>query len=106
MKAYYKRNPTTLQAWSKQRRLDIRNLVKEAKNNPCIDCGLMYPWFVMDLDHCKGEKKFNLSIAASKAMSLKTVQEEIDKCEVVCANCHRQRTFNARHSVSASETSL
>lgn len=47
----------------------------------------------MDFDHVRGEKKFNISIAAVKLMSIAIVQSEIEKCDVVCANCHRERTF-------------
>jgi hypothetical protein len=93
-KAYYKRKPENTITWTKNRSLEIRELVKSAKNKPCVDCGKEYPYYVMDFDHIKGDKKFNLSVAASKSTSLKRVQEEIDKCEVVCSNCHRERTFN------------
>lgn len=47
----------------------------------------------MDFDHVSGQKKFNLSAAANKMRSLMAVEDEIAKCEVVCANCHRERTY-------------
>lgn len=68
-----------------------QSLVKKAKEEPCMDCGNTYPYFVMDLDHVRGEKKFILSQAYNK--STEAVIEEIAKCDVVCANCHRMRTF-------------
>lgn len=108
MKAYYKKKPQTLKKWHQQRKKDIRNLVINAKNKPCVDCKQSYPYYVMDLDHIKGTKKFLLSIAASNHRSLKSVIEEIAKCEAVCANCHRIRTFKniPEHSVLASEHRL
>ena len=51
---------------------------------------------VMDLDHVRGQKKFRL--AAVKHVSLETLEEEINKCDVVCSNCHRIRTWNRAHS--------
>jgi hypothetical protein len=93
-KAAYKKNPYSTRKYGKKRSLEIRELVQNAKNKPCQDCGKEYPYYVMDLDHVRGDKRFNLSIAASKMRSLKSVQEEIDKCDVVCSNCHRERTFN------------
>lgn len=45
----------------------------------------------MDFDHLR-DKKFNLS-KAHLTGSLKKITEEIAKCEVVCSNCHRVRTF-------------
>jgi hypothetical protein len=60
-----------------------------------MDCGIKYPYYVMDLDHTPGfEKRFNLSNAGSRHYAIKTIQEEIDKCDVVCSNCHRERTFS------------
>lgn len=95
-KAYYKKHPQSTIAWTKKRSLEIRTLIKLAKDKPCMDCDDKYPYYVMDFDHVRGKKKFNLSVAASKSTSLKVVQEEIDKCDVVCANCHRERTFNRK----------
>jgi hypothetical protein len=42
----------------------------------------------LDFDHVTGTKKINLS----KAKSLRSAMAEAEKCEVVCANCHRVRT--------------
>lgn len=93
-KNYYKKHPQSAARSHKIRQKMRRDRVKERKSDvPCTDCGKIYPWYVMDYDHVRGEKKFNLSIAGSKMFSIKKIDEEIDKCEVVCANCHRIRTF-------------
>lgn len=68
-----------------------RQLVLEAKSVPCMDCGNTYPAYVMDLDHVRGEKKFVLSQCYSQ--TTEDVIEELKKCEAVCSNCHRIRTF-------------
>ncbi len=80
---------------NKEYKNKIRQLVKDAKSVPCMDCGVKYPSYVMDLDHRRGKKKFNLSVAAQRRLAIQTVINEIAKCDVVCANCHRERTFNA-----------
>lgn len=92
-KDYYKRNPRSINKSAIRRRREIRKMVIESKNKSCEDCGIQYHWYVMDLDHVRDKKKFSLSIAGSHMWALKTVQEEIDKCDVVCSNCHRERTF-------------
>lgn len=96
-KAWYKKNPKarkTSKEATKRRELEIRDMIKKAKAVPCEDCKKRYPYYVMDFDHCIGKKNFNLSIAANSHKNKEVVQKEIDKCQVVCANCHRERTFS------------
>ena len=50
---------------------------------------------VMDFDHVRGEKVANVSSIWSRK-SWEAVLEEVAKCEVVCANCHRLRTWSRR----------
>jgi hypothetical protein len=78
--------------WPKKRRAEIKELLHKAKDRPCADCGIKYPPYVMDFDHVHGEKEFAVSLSVQRGHALETVQKEIDKCEVVCANCHRIRT--------------
>ena len=73
----------------KRRRDECRNFLNEIKSQPCADCGVQYPPYVMDFDHVYGEKAFN--IATARRLSDKLLSE-VEKCEVVCANCHRVRT--------------
>ena len=75
---------------SQLRRERNRQLIREAKDVPCMDCGKRYPSHVMDLDHVRGEKKFELSDA--RTHSAQQVKAEIVKCDPVCSNCHRERT--------------
>jgi hypothetical protein len=58
----------------------------------CVDCGYHGHSAALDFDHVKGKKEYNLSQMRKSAMS--NIMAEINKCEIVCANCHRIRTFN------------
>ena len=58
---------------------------------PCVDCGINYPYYVMDFDHVRGVKHANVMELVS-TLSKKKIDEEIAKCEIVCSNCHRIRT--------------
>jgi hypothetical protein len=64
--------------------------------HPCVDCGETDP-IVLDFDHKDGEEKsFNLGDALNKRkMGIKRISEEVDKCVVRCANCHRRKTAKA-----------
>ena len=66
-----------------------RYIVKYLLENPCVDCGEL-DIIVLEFDHVRGDKRGNVSIL--KRSSLKAVKEEIEKCEVRCANCHRRKT--------------
>lgn len=99
-KAYYKKKPRSIDESLKRRRVSIREYVKAKKAVPCVDCNQSYPWYVMDFDHVRGEKKFNLSRSTSRFASTVAMDEEIAKCDVVCANCHRARTFTRQFQLA------
>lgn len=56
----------------------------------CVDCGYKKHHSALDFDHINGTKTMNICFAKSINQALK----EIEKCEVVCSNCHRIRTYN------------
>lgn len=69
----------------------IREIIENAKNVPCMDCKKRYKHYVMDFDHRdKTEKILNVGLSRS----IKKTLEEIKKCDVVCSNCHRIRTWS------------
>lgn len=63
----------------------------------CVDCGNDNP-IVLDFDHVRGKKVNNVSRMVAKCLSWQSILDEIDKCEVRCANCHRIVTHNRRIS--------
>lgn len=60
-------------------------------DHPCVDCGETNP-IVLDFDHVRGKKHRNISEMICQTYSWTTIMEEISKCVVRCANCHRRRT--------------
>ena len=62
----------------------------------CADCGYNQAAAALDFDHLPGTVKV-FSIAQASGRTWPTVLEEIAKCEVVCANCHRIRTAKRRY---------
>lgn len=59
--------------------------------HPCVDCGESNP-IVLEFDHVRGEKRDSISRLIGDKYSLKVIMEEVDKCVVRCANCHRIKT--------------
>lgn len=56
----------------------------------CVDCGESDP-VVLEFDH-QGDKHNDISKMAHNGTSLRTLKQELDKCEIRCANCHRRKT--------------
>ena len=70
--------------------------------NPCADCGRTYPPYVMEWHHLPGTiKRLVLADVRRAAHSRKRILAELAKCELVCANCHRERTFGSRNKRAA-----
>lgn len=69
-----------------------RDYVRKIRESPCVDCGGKFPWYVMELDHVKGEKS-DKTFTALVGRSWKSLLAELDKCEIVCANCHNIRSY-------------
>jgi hypothetical protein len=72
-----------------------RALLWELKSVPCADCGNSFPPSAMDFDNVANNKLMNVSRFATHRVGSQTrrLLEEVAKCEVVCAVCHRIRTF-------------
>ncbi len=71
---------------------------------PCIDCTTIYPPECMDFDHVRGEKVNNVGTMVTHGWSWEKIATEIEKCELVCANCHRIRTRKRRASGQATDS--
>lgn len=76
----------------------VTKFVYELKERtPCADCGINYPAYIMDFDHLE-DKKYQISNMIQSGYDMPTVQKEIDKCDIVCANCHRERTHQRKQA--------
>jgi len=87
---YTNKNTLKTQRWRKKRQLFIQEL---KESSPCVDCVTRYPYYVMDYDHCRGEKLFEIADSIKNPVSMERLLAEIAKCDLICANCHRIRTF-------------
>ena len=81
-----------------KRRLRIertRHLIEYFETHPCVDCGETDP-VVLEFDHLAA-KSFDIGQSIDRR-PWAAILAEIEKCEVVCANCHRRRTAIRRRS--------
>jgi hypothetical protein len=91
---YYRKNKAAYVARASNQHRKVREILRGAKKTPCVDCGQHYPYYVMDFDHREGEEKISnvADLNFHRRTSLRRLIAEIAKCDVVCANCHRERT--------------
>jgi hypothetical protein len=85
-KAYYiERNRR-----NKKRMLAFIRALKD--NKCCTDCRKKFRFYVLHFDHVRGTKKYDVSRMLGMG-SEKAILAEVAKCELVCANCHAERTY-------------
>lgn len=78
-----------------RRKREVQSIINDyLKTHPCIDCG-EDDIIVLEFDHRNpDEKSFTIASATSKRfVTPQIILDEIAKCDVRCANCHRRRTY-------------
>ena len=81
--------------FAKKQREQVKQVLDVLKGLPCTDCGNRFPPECMDFDHIENNK-FKGVAQLAKVYNLAKVIDEVAKCELVCANCHRIRTRKRR----------
>jgi hypothetical protein len=86
----------------RERKEPLRELLRELKQGPCLDCGGSFPSVCMQWDHRDpATKRHNVSTLVSYA-SRERLLAEIALCDLVCANCHAIRTEARRVAMLSS----
>ena len=99
-RARYPANKHKQLEYNKQQRTKRKRIAYTLKSSPCMDCNRLHSPWQMDFDHVRGKKLFNVSAALmDTSVSMEIILSEMDKCDLVCSNCHRNRT----HRRSGSE---
>jgi len=93
---HYYRNPAYYRERNKRSREKTAAWLEKQKDFPCLDCGKRYPPYVLDFDHRDGEEKFLEVSKMVGSYSIKRLEEEVAKCDIVCSNCHRIRTHGGK----------
>jgi DNA-binding CsgD family transcriptional regulator len=84
----------------------IRKYIQEYKQSVCCaDCKEDYPYWMLEFDHLSN-KEFVISQFNNTTKNLERVKKEIEKCEVVCANCHKNRTYTRLITTGSSSIDL
>jgi hypothetical protein len=78
--------------------MKIEQLIKAIRSLPCSDCGQTFLPIAMDLDHPPGAEKIaEVSRLMYQKAPFMEICAEVEKCDLVCSNCHRLRTEGRWH---------
>jgi hypothetical protein len=75
---------------TKQKEVISKYLFAKLSKSQCLDCG-ENDIIVLEFDHINN-KKIGIAEMYKNSYSLRAIEEELNKCEIRCANCHRRKT--------------
>ena len=77
------------------RRQKLTDIANGFRDSPCLDCGKKFPYSVMHFHHRnRSDKRFEImSSLGLKIVTKELLLEEINKCDVLCPNCHLEREW-------------
>lgn len=88
-----------MRGYLNKRRLQFRLRVNEFKKEigKCQECGYSEHWEILQFHHRdKEEKKFKISGGNFAYRSWDNLKKELDKCILLCPNCHSWMHFNEK----------
>ncbi len=81
-----------LDCWAKSRsekKSRIRDYLNDfKKQSKCMECGFDNPIALQFHHKNPKNKKYTVSIMVSQGYPIETIEKEIKKCDILCANCH------------------
>jgi len=74
---------------------DLKRKAVNYKGEKCYDCGELFPDYIYDFHHRDpSAKDFKVSNHLTRNMDWQKVKDELDKCDMLCSNCHRHRHYD------------
>lgn len=89
-----------LNAKAARRRFEAREILNRVKAGPCVDCRKEFHPCQMDFFRRDGGKPVSRMLLKSK----RTIMEQVETCDLVCANCGRLRTWRAQREARMGPT--
>lgn len=97
-KSYYKDNPQSYRSRAKKVYQEADATLRELKTNKaCMDCKVAHPYYVLQFDHRDPSVKLG-NVGDLRGHGKQKVLDEVQKCDLVCSNCHAERTHRRGHT--------
>jgi len=88
-KQYYLKHKAAIRAKNTAYRQGIVDWMTEYKSTlKCVECGFDNPVALQFHHRDPSQKVIEIGEARNQGWSIKRILEEIEKCDVLCANCH------------------
>lgn len=88
-KKYYEKNKKELYLRKISRRRKLKEEAVKMLGGKCSKCGYKRSLYALDFHHDRGNKEGNASLFL-KNESRQKLLKEVNKCVLLCANCHRE----------------
>jgi len=98
-KGWYQRHKERLLERSKQHDEELRQWLGQYKSKLCcVKCGENHPACLQFHHRNREEKSFTISqvIGRRRNISLRKLEKEISKCDILCGNCHAKLHWEER----------
>ena len=83
---------------SAEKKKEVQQMLAKIKENSgCVDCNTKYPSYILDFDHVRDKKVANIGQMLNY-FSIQDIMNEVAKCDIVCSNCHRERTWQRKNN--------
>jgi transposase len=84
----------TMNRQKQSRHRNIAFIREQKQGKRCVDCREDYPYWMLEFDHLPGhEKLFTIGGRRARDFTIQQLIDEIAKCDIVCSNCHKSRTY-------------
>ena len=99
---YYQRHKIKRQAANYERRARLNEYLQQIKAKArCVYCGENHPAALQFHHRDPSQKEFNVGEFVTRQLGgMEKLKKEIEKCDVVCANCHLKYHYNHNHRQS------
>jgi hypothetical protein len=99
LKIHYYNNKANYLTKNTKRKISIRNFINELKLTlSCLECKESHPACLQFHHRNPQEKSFEIAVSCIKMYSIETIKSEINKCDVLCANCHSKHHWKIRNN--------
>jgi hypothetical protein len=96
--AYYQANKTKERQRANHRRMNLKAWYRDLKKTLCCHkCRESHPAILHFHHKVSNQKELEISIAINHGWSKERILKEMNKCEVLCANCHAKHHWDERY---------